>query len=70
MGNGPVNALMGRDFVLNQETIHKRLSVTILNAGKNHWISSTNYDPHCVDLNETGLGLLFIYDSLNYQTVK
>jgi hypothetical protein len=60
-------ALMGRDFVLNPETIHDRPFITILNAGKNHWITLTNYNPHYVDKNETGLGLWFIYDSLNNQ---
>jgi hypothetical protein len=37
-----------------------------LNAGKN-WITLTYYNPHYVDKNETGLGLLFFYDSLNNQ---
>ena len=60
-------ALLGRDFVLNPETIHDRPFITIFNAGKNHWITLTNYNPHYVDKNETGLGLWFIYDSLNNQ---
>ena len=58
---------MGRDFVLNPETIHDRPFITIFNAGKNHWITLTNYNPHYVDKNSTGLGLWFIYDSLNNQ---
>ena len=56
---------IGRDFILNPETIHERPFVTILNAGKNHWVTLTNYNPHWVHKNETGLGVWFIYDSLN-----
>ena len=56
---------IGRDFILNPETIHERPFVTILNAGKNHWVTLTNYNPHWVDKIETGLGVWFIYDSLN-----
>ena len=58
---------MGRDFIFNPETIHHSPFVTILNACKNDWITLTNYNPHYVDKNETGLGLWFIYDSLNNQ---
>ena len=47
---------MGRDFIFNPETIHHSPFVTILNACKNDWITLTNYNPHYVDKNETGLG--------------
>jgi hypothetical protein len=40
---------IGRDFILNPDLIHDRPFVTILNAGKNHWITLTNYDPHWVN---------------------
>ncbi len=56
---------IGRDFVVNPETIHETPFVTVRNAGKNYWITLTNYNPHYVNKTETGLGLWFIYDSLN-----
>ena len=56
---------MTRDFVLNPVTIHEQPFVTILNAGMNHWITITNYNPHYEYKNNTGLGLWFVYDSLN-----
>ena len=52
-------------MILNPDTTHDRTFVTILNAGKSHWVTLTNYNPHWVNKTKIGLGIWFMYDSLN-----
>ena len=54
-----------RDFYMNPETIRESTFVTVLNA-EDHWVTSTNFNPFYVDkMNESALGIWFIYESLN-----
>lgn len=55
---------ISNDFYLNPQTIHQQPFVTVLNAGKTHWITLTNYNIFFSARNKS-LGIWFIYDSLN-----